>query len=125
MRRWCRRASHGWCRRHRSYGASSLPGRGPLSADQVAIHTRATPGRPLQVRFRLVTRQAAEAGVQAMASVTPGTRCSNPRLHPITPAGAAPSRWTMLAIQPFTQDVVYRLSIPPWGGEATPMPEAA
>lgn len=52
----------------------SLPGRGPLSADQVAIqYGWATPGESrLRVRFRLVTRQAAEAGVQAMASVTPG-----------------------------------------------------
>lgn len=52
----------------------SLPGRGPLSADQVAIqYGWATPGQgALQVRFRLVTRQAADAGVQAMASVTPG-----------------------------------------------------
>jgi hypothetical protein len=33
----------------------------------------ATPGQgKLQVRFRLVTRQAAEAGVQAMASAAPG-----------------------------------------------------
>ncbi len=52
----------------------SLPGRGPLSADQVAIqYGWATPGESaLRVRFRLVTRQAAEAGVQAMASATPG-----------------------------------------------------
>jgi len=52
----------------------SLPGRGPLSADQVAIqYGWATPGDArLRVRFRLVTRQAAEAGVQAMASVSPG-----------------------------------------------------
>ncbi|ARZ73667.1 hypothetical protein CCR98_05615 [Stenotrophomonas sp. WZN-1] len=54
--------------------ARSLPGRGPLSADQVAIqYGWATPGQAkLQARFRLVTRQSAEAGVQAMASVTPG-----------------------------------------------------
>ncbi len=54
--------------------ARSLPGRGPLSADHVAIqYGWATPGQSkLQARFRLVTRQAAEAGVQAMASVTPG-----------------------------------------------------
>lgn len=54
--------------------ARSLPGRGPLSADQVAIqYGWAAPGQgKLQVRFRLVTRQAPEAGVQAMASVTPG-----------------------------------------------------
>ncbi|WP_312706268.1 hypothetical protein [Stenotrophomonas sp.] len=52
----------------------SLPGRGPLAADQVAIqYGWATPGdSALRVRFRLVTRQAAEAGVQAMASATPG-----------------------------------------------------
>lgn len=52
----------------------SLPGRGPLSADQVAIqYGWATPGQgKLQARFRLVTRQAAEAGVQAMASAAPG-----------------------------------------------------
>jgi len=54
--------------------ARSLPGRGPLSADQVAIqYGWAAPGQSrLQVRFRLVTRQAPEAGVQAMASATPG-----------------------------------------------------
>ncbi|WP_313117130.1 NMCC_0638 family (lipo)protein, partial [Stenotrophomonas indicatrix] len=52
----------------------SLPSRGPLSGDQVAIqYGWATPGESkLRVRFRLVTRQAAEAGVQAMASATPG-----------------------------------------------------
>ncbi|HBS54178.1 MAG TPA: hypothetical protein DEA38_00425 [Stenotrophomonas sp.] len=52
----------------------SLPGRGPLPADQVAIqYGWATPGETkLRVRFRLVTRQAAEAGVQAMASASPG-----------------------------------------------------
>ena len=60
--------------------ARSLPGRGPLSADQVAIqYGWATPGQAkLQVRFRLVTRQAAEAGVQAMASVTPGDAMLEP-----------------------------------------------
>lgn len=54
--------------------ARSLPGRGSLSADQVAIqYGWAAPGQAkLQARFRLVTRQAPEAGVQAMASVTPG-----------------------------------------------------
>ncbi|KAA3601083.1 hypothetical protein JY452_07325 [Stenotrophomonas maltophilia] len=54
--------------------ARSLPGRGPLSADQVAIqYGWAAPGQAkLHARFRLVTRQAPEVGVQAMASVTPG-----------------------------------------------------
>ena len=64
--------------------ARSLPGRGPLSADQVAIqYGWATPGQSkLQVRFRLVTRQAAEAGVQAMASVTPGEAMLEPAAPP-------------------------------------------
>ncbi|WP_049458893.1 NMCC_0638 family (lipo)protein [Stenotrophomonas maltophilia] len=52
----------------------SLPGHGPLSADQVAIqYGWAASGQSrLRARFRLVTRPAADAGVQAMASVTPG-----------------------------------------------------
>lgn len=52
----------------------SLPSRDSLPGDQVAIqYGWAMPGESkLRVRFRLVTRQAAEAGVQAMASATPG-----------------------------------------------------
>lgn len=67
----------------------SLPGRGPLSADQVAIqYGWATPGESrLRVRFRLVTRQAAEAGVQAMASATPGEAMR----EPAAPAAPGPA----------------------------------
>ncbi|WP_313207137.1 hypothetical protein [Stenotrophomonas sp.] len=70
----------------------SLPGRGPLPADQVAIqYGWATPGETrLRVRFRLVTRQAAEAGVQAMASASPGEAMLEQSSTP--PAQATPPR---------------------------------
>jgi len=70
----------------------SLPGRGPLPADQVAIqYGWATPGETrLRVRFRLLTRQAAEAGVQAMASASPGEAMLEQASTP--PAQATPPR---------------------------------
>lgn len=70
----------------------SLPGRGPLPADQVAIqYGWAMPGETkLRVRFRLVTRQAAEAGVQAMASASPGEAMLEQASTP--PAEATPPR---------------------------------
>ncbi|WP_313177222.1 hypothetical protein [Stenotrophomonas sp.] len=70
----------------------SLPGRGPPPADQVAIqYGWATPGETrLRVRFRLVTRQAAEAGVQAMASASPGEAMLEQASTP--PAQATPPR---------------------------------
>ncbi len=70
----------------------------------------------LQVRFRLVTRQAAEAGVQAMASAAS---------EAMQAQGAPGPDRAMLAIQPHAACDISFIDKSTRGGEATPMPEAA